>query len=69
MINGHTIDKPRAIVPTELTLLKYKPNTRVAVHYKFSVDRDTQKSGQVAADQHDYENLKHNWKDEVQLLD
>lgn len=57
------------MTPIEATFLESELDTAAAVHYKPSVDRNTQMSRHKAVEQHDDEKVKHDWKEKVQLSD
>lgn len=69
MIVAHMVDKPKLVAPTEATVLVSQLDMIAAVHYKQSVDRDTQVWPHETVERYEHEKLKHYWKDEVQQLE
>lgn len=58
IIISQTLGRPQLVPQTEVTILESKPDTVAAVHYRPSVDRDTQISPEKTVEQQDDEKLK-----------
>lgn len=59
MIIAQTLDRPQLVTPTEATHLETESYMVPAIHYKSSVDEDTQMSRQNTVEQYDDEMVAH----------
>lgn len=66
-IVAHVTDRSSNVIATGAALLENNPETRGAVHYKPTVNRDTQMARQKYVEAKDDYNLKLHWKCKVQL--
>lgn len=57
------------MIPTEVTLIESKSDNKPAVHYIPFVERNRRMPRHMDVERHDNKNFKHNWKDNVHLLE